>query len=193
MTRRFTRLAIAASAFVALLGIMPLHAAAVTLTPPPPAGATCVSGPTRTTCFWVDTAFHTPGPVPYGVSCGGFSVKVELAGERRFRFVYDENGTLIERDRHISYEGRLSNSVSGASVPHVGAFAVVDDFVAGTSTITGMLSRTVVDGDGLIWRNIGRVVISLASGAVLFEAGEHGTYDISTDPSVAAKLCAALG
>ena len=193
MTRRFARLAMVASTLFALLGVAPLHAAAATLNPPPPAGATCESSPNRTICFWLDTNFHTPFAVPYGVSCGSFSVKVELAGEREFRFVYDAGGALVERDRHISYEGRLSNSVTGATVPHVGSFAVVDDFVAGTSTITGMLSRTVVPGEGLIWRNIGRVVLSLASGAVLFEAGEHGTYDVGGDPSVAAQLCAALG
>jgi hypothetical protein len=169
-----------------------MGASAATLTPPPPAGASCESSPTGTVCFWLDTGFHTPGPVPYGIACDWFSVRVQLAGERRFRFVYDANGTLVERDRHISYAGALSNSVTGASVPHVGHFAVVDDFVAGTSTITGMLSRTVVAGDGLIWRNIGRVVISLANGAVLFEAGEHGTFDVGGDPSVAAELCTAL-
>jgi hypothetical protein len=192
MTRRFARLALVASTCIALAGFAPLHAAAATLTPPPPPGATCETSPERTVCFWLDTAFHTPGPVPYGVSCAGFSVKVQLAGERRFRFVYDADGVLVERDRHISYSGSLSNSVTGAWVAHEGAFAVVDDFVAGTSTISGMLSRTVVPGDGLIWRNIGRVVISLASGAVLFEAGEHGTYDVGGDPSVAAALCSAL-
>jgi len=68
----------------------------------------------------------------------------------------------------------------------------VDDFKAGTSTITGMLSRTVLGGDGLIWRNIGRVVLSLANGALLFEAGEHGTYEVGADPSVAEGLCGAL-
>jgi hypothetical protein len=192
MNRTFARLALAASTLLALVGVVPNPISAVTLTPAPPAGATCQSSPTGTICFWLDTAFHTPGPVPYGVACDGFSVRVQLAGERRFRFVYDADGVLVERDRHISYTGSLSNSVTGASVPHVGDFAVVDDFVAGTSTISGMLSRTVVDGGGLIWRNIGRVVISLASGAVLFEAGEHGTYDVGGDPSVAAALCAAL-
>jgi hypothetical protein len=84
--------------------------------------------------------------------------------------------------------------VTGESVQHVGHFTVVDDFQAGTSTITGMLSRTVVGGDGLIWRNIGRVVLSLASGAVLFEAGEHRTYAVNAgDTEAAAELRAALG
>jgi len=192
MNRTFARFALAASTMLALLSIAPVGASAVTLTPPPPAGATCQSSPNGTICLWLDTTFHTPGPVPYGVTCDGFSVKVQLAGQRRFRLVYGADGVLVERARHISYSGSLSNSVSGASVPHEGDFAVVDDFVAGTSTISGMLSRTVVPSDGLIWRNIGRVVISLASGAVLFEAGEHGTYDVGGDPSVAAELCAAL-
>ena len=192
MTRSLVRIALAMSTMLALIGVAPNGVSAVTLTPPPPAGATCQSSPTGTICFWLDTAFHTPGAVPYGVACDGFSVRVQLAGERRFRFVYDASGTLVERDRHISYTGALSNSVTGATVPHVGRFAVVDDFIAGTSTISGMLSRTVVGGDGLIWRNIGRIVLSLASGAVLFEAGEHGTYDVGGDPSVAAELCAAL-
>jgi len=192
MNRRFARLAFVPSTLLALVLVAPVGVSGVTLTPPPPAGSTCQAGSVGTICFWLDTAFHTPGPVPYGVSCDGFTVRVQLAGERRFRLVYDASGTLIERDRHIAYTGALSNSVTGASVPHVGHFLVVDDFQAGTSTITGMLSRTVVSGDGLTWRNIGRVVLSLANGAVLFEAGVHGTYDVGVDPSVAAGLCAAL-
>src|SRR5262245_10428417 len=95
MTRRFARLALVASTLLALIGVVPGGASAVTLTPPPPAAATCQSNPNGTICFWLDTAFHTPGAVPYGVTCGGFSVRVQLAGERRFRLVYDVNGVLI--------------------------------------------------------------------------------------------------
>ena len=193
MHRTFARL-LSAGACLLLVAGTAGSASAVTLSPPPPADARCQASPAGTTCFWLDTAFHTPGQVPYGVTCGGFTVKVQLSGERRFTFFYDENGVLVERVRHISYSGALSNSVTGESVPHVGHFVVIDDFQAGTSTITGMLSRTVVGGDGLIWRNIGRVVLSLATGAVLFEAGEHGTYAVNAgDTQAAAELCAALG
>jgi hypothetical protein len=55
-----------------------------------------------------------------------------------------------------------------------------------------MLSRTVVPGEGIVWRNIGRIVIATASGTVLSDAGEHDTFAVLTDPSVAAALCSAL-
>lgn len=106
---------------------------------------------------------------------------------------YDESGNLDRRIRHSSYQGVLVNSVSGATVPHVGRFTIVDDLEAQTTTITGALSHTVIPGEGLVWRNIGRIVISTANGAVLFEAGEHGTWDVLNDPAIAAELCAALG
>lgn len=192
MVRSLVRLALIASTILAVAAV-PAVASAVVLTPPPPPDSRCESNQSGTICFWTDTAFHTPGAVPYGVACDGFSVRVQLAGVRRFTLFYDETGALVERQRHISFSGSLLNSVTGASVPHIGHFNVVDDFQAGTSTINGMLSRTVVGGDGLIWRNIGRVVVALANGALLFEAGEHGTYDVGGDPSVATELCAALG
>jgi hypothetical protein len=191
MVRSLVRLALIASMML-ITAAAPAATSATVLTPPPPADARCQANQNGTICFWTDTAFHTPGSVPYGVSCDGFSVRVQLSGVRRFTFIYDTAGTLVERIRHISFSGALSNSLSGSSVPHVGHFTVVDDFQAGTTTITGMLSRTVVEGDGLIWRNIGRVILSLSTGALLFEAGEHGTYDVGGDPSVKTELCAAL-
>jgi hypothetical protein len=48
-----------------------------------------------------------PFRVPYGVTCDDFSVRVQLSGERRFTFLYDENGVLVERVRHITYRGRF--------------------------------------------------------------------------------------
>jgi len=181
----------ATTAIALAWAITPLTVSAVTLTPPPPAGATCQSSAQQTVCRW-DELFATPFPVPYGVSCGSFAVRVNLAGQRDVSAFYDENGVLVRRILHSSYVGTLINGVTGASVPHRGIFTIFDDLSAGTRTITGMLSRTVIDGDGLVWRNIGRIVVSLQNGSVLFEAGEHGTWDVVTDPATAAELCVAL-
>jgi hypothetical protein len=180
-----------AAAILAMTALTSTVALAVTLTPSPPPGADCQSSPNGTVCSWTE-AFATPFPVPYGVSCGTFSVRVNLAGTRDVIGFYGADGLLERRIRHSSYEGTLINSVTGASVPHIGHFTIFDDVIAGTSTITGMLSRTVVAGDGLVWRNIGRIELSLATGAVLFEAGEHGTWDVGADPAVSTELCAAL-
>ena len=192
MTRTIRHLFVAAATVVVLGTASAGGALATSLSPAPPAGADCQTSPVRTVCTWTET-FATPFPVPYGVGCGSFTVRVNLSGERRVTAFYGANGLLERRIRHSSYEGALINSVTGAAVPHVGAFTIVDDFGAGTSTITGMLSRTVVDGEGLVWRNIGRLVVSLSNGALLFEAGDHGTWDVVTDASIAAELCAALG
>ena len=180
------------AALVAMSLITASTALAANLTPPPPAGADCETSPNGSVCSWTET-FATPFPVPYGVSCGTFVVRVNLAGERHVTAFFDGNGTLVRRIRHSTYTGTLINSVTGAAVPHVGHFTIFDDVAAGTSTITGMLSRTVVGGEGLVWRNIGRIELSTSNGGVLFEAGEHGTWDVVTDPNVAAGLCAALG
>jgi hypothetical protein len=191
ITRRLSRLATSSIVLLALSALAAPGAMAVTLTPAPPAGAECQTGPGGTVCSWTET-FATPFPVPYGVGCGTFSVRVNLSGERKITAFYDANGTIERRIRHSSYVGTLGNSITGATVPHIGHFTIFDDFGAGTSTITGMLSRTVVDGEGLVWRNIGRIELSLSNGTVLAEAGEHGTWDVVADPSVATELCAAL-
>jgi hypothetical protein len=182
---------IAGAALALVWAVTPLAVSAVTLTPAPPAGATCQSSAAQTVCRW-DEAFATPFPVPYGISCGAFAVRVNLAGQRDVTAFYDANGSLVRKILHSSYVGTLINGVTGASVPHRGVFTIFDDLAAGTRTITGMLSRTVVNGDGLVWRNIGRIVISLQNGTVLFEAGEHGTWDVVTDPTTSAELCEAL-
>ena len=191
IVRPRARFAIMAAGLLALELLGASGAMAVTLTPAPPAGAQCQTSPSGTVCSWTET-FATPFPVPYGVTCGAFSVRVNLAGERMVTAFYDETGALERRIRHSSYSGTLSNSVTGMTVPHVGHFTIFDDLVAGTTTITGMLSRTVINGEGLTWRNIGRLQLSSSNGALLFEAGEHGTWDVLTDPSVATELCAAL-
>jgi hypothetical protein len=192
MNRTPRRLVLIGTMAITLMASSAGAALAATLTPPPPAGAECATSADETVCHWTEH-FATPFPVPYGVSCGSFAVRVNLSGDRKVTAFYDANGTLDRRLRHSSYEGTLINSVSGASVPHVGHFTISEDFGDGTSTITGMLSRTVVAGEGLVWRNIGRIQLSLVNGAILFEAGEHGTWDVLTDPGVAADLCAALG
>jgi hypothetical protein len=66
--------------------------------------------------------------------------------------------------------------------------------VIGSAVVKSAISPELdsVPSEGLIWRNIGRVVQSLKNGSVLFEAGEHGTWDVVTDPATADELCAAL-
>ena len=190
-TRVVARLILAGAMLLTSAAITPGTAAAVTLTPAPPAGATCRDAGPGTICSWIEH-FGTPFPVPYGVACVGFSVKVDLSGERRITAFYDASGTLDRRIRHGTFSGTLSNGATGATVPHEGHFTIVDDFSARTSTITGMLSRTVLPKEGVIWRNIGRIVLSIPEGNVLFEAGEHGTWAVIDDPAFAAKLCSAL-
>jgi hypothetical protein len=191
MNRTLARLALVASSCLALMAGTPVAASAVTLTPAPPVGAVCELSPSGTICTWAE-AFGTPFPVPYGVSCGSFAVRVDLSGERHVKATYDAAGGMTGRVLHSRYTGTLSNSVTGAAVPHRGVFTIFDDLNAGTRTISGMLSRTVVEGEGLVWRNIGRITVSLQSGGVLFEAGEHGTWDVLIDPSTADELCLAL-
>ncbi len=187
-----TRSAVIVAMLLVLFAIGTSAVRAQTLTPPPPADAECQTSPVGTICRWTET-FGTPFPVPYRVTCDGFAVLVDLSGERRITAFYDASGTLERRIRHATFSGTLSNSVTGATVPHQGHFTAVDDLGAGTSAITGRLSRTVLPGEGVVWRNIGRVVLSSANGAVLFEAGEHGTWAVLTDPSAAEELCTALG
>ena len=60
------------------------------------ATAGCVSTATGSICFTEDT-FTTPFPLPYGVSCEGYTVKVFLTRDRQSKSVYDAVGALFPK------------------------------------------------------------------------------------------------
>jgi hypothetical protein len=177
-------LSLVAFAFVAVR-----PAAAQELTPPPPPGATCHTTGQGTIC---QGSFTDVVNAPLGVSCGSFQVLESATFTARFTVYYNEEGYVTQGRFHIRLVGKLSNSMTGTSVPEqedatdAQTFATPGDFSTVTSTLTGQLIKVALPGSGLIVHDVGRIVFA-PDGTITFEGGPH-----QLTHNQVQQLCAAL-
>ena len=178
-------LSLVAFAFVAV------HpAAAQTLNPPPPPGATCQTTGQGTICQGSDT--FTDVNLDIGVSCGSFHILQSDTVAERFTIFYDQAGNVTQAVFHDRAQGTFANSVTGTSVPFEGTvtqtdtFATPGDFSTVTLTYTGDVFKVTLPGSGLILHDVGRAVFA-PDGTITFEGWPHQLLH-----SEVQKLCAAL-
>jgi len=163
-------------------------AAAQTLNPPPPPGATCQTTGQGTICQGSDTFsdnFDT------GQSCGSFDIFQSDTVTERFTIFYDQAGNVTQAVFHDRAEGTFSNSVTGTSVPFEGTenqtdtFATPGNFTTVTATFTADIFNVTLPGSGLILHDVGRGVFA-PDGTIILD-GPHQLLSGDTQ-----KLCAAL-
>jgi len=178
-------LSLVAFAFVAV------HpAAAQTLNPPPPPGATCQTTGQGTICQGSVTSSDVNSPS--GISCGSFQVLETETTTTRFTIFYNQAGKVTQAVFHVRLVGTFSNSVTGKSVPQqeyatvTFTFATPGDFSTITATYTGQVYKVTLPGSGLILHDVGRVVFA-PDGTITFEGGPHQELHNQVQ-----KLCAAL-
>lgn len=100
------------------------------------------------------------------VACGdGITYTVQLQG--RETVMEFEDGVRIHQNWHGSV---VASTGTTLRVHH--ASMVVLDFAAGTFTITGLGFGTWVEGSSIRQLDRGRLVLDLASGELIFAAGE---------------------
>ena len=183
MRRKRARLSVAlALACGAAFAMTPARAGS--LTPLPPAGFTCSANGHGTTCS--RSFIRTETAFPIGIDCGAFQVLENGLFEVSARWIYDQDGNLVEIFRHINQPlaGDANiwyNPLNGKSVAQVGDVNVVTDFetpgnvLSGITTQTGLGGKVVVPGAGVIFIDVGRIVI--AADTILEEAGPHMFFD----------------
>lgn len=176
---RLTRIFLA----VALCGLMALvshsQAHAATLTPPPPAGATCQTTGTGVFCHGDFTfSFANFDIFP----CGSFDVLFTATSTVTYEEHYNSAGLGLEAAFHYQVFGMFINSVTGNSVTSNAHYTVTADLATPgdlstqTTTLTGALNISTGQGFGLVTHDVGKIVFD-PTGTILFEGGPHNQID----------------
>jgi len=127
---------------------------------------------------------------PY-IVCGEFVVVGDFDVTRKIVTFYDSDGNAVSRTAHISVEGTLTNSLTGASllISRHGTFT--QDLIDGSTITLGQRTLVVAPGEGIVLQDMGRIVRE--AGAIVFEAGPSDFLDYqSGDATGVQDLCAAL-
>ena len=85
--------------------------------------------------------------------------------------VYDASGNLLRIEYHAVHTSVDRNSVTGFTLEEHGRFFEVDDFVAGTITLSGNQEIANRKGTGVVIQDTGHQVISMETGELMFFAG----------------------
>ena len=123
--------------------------------------------------------------------CDGFTVIERVTGLLKFSNHFDQDGNLAMQT-NVFIRGRhtFMNSETGATLfsPDV-AIDKTTISQDGSEIAASMAfqTRIVVPGEGLVYARIGRIVVNLDTGDVLFEAGQ---FDDSAN--LLPALCSAL-
>jgi hypothetical protein len=182
---------------VVLCGLMALashsQAHAVTLTPPPPPGATCQTTGSGIFCHGDVTFSDTNADT--GISCGTFEVLFTDTGTNTFELHYNSAGLGLEGTFHFNSLGTFINSVTGKTITNnshftfTGDLAIPGDLTTETATLNGQLGIATGQHFGLVAHDVGKVVFD-PSGNILFEGGPHNSIDNPT--AFVQAVCTAL-
>jgi hypothetical protein len=134
-----------------------------------------LAAPASATPPTVET-FHDEGTVPW-TSCDGFDIVVNFKVDIAERTFYDANGTPVRIQAQIRGEGRLVNTVTGASNTGSGPVVETVDLRAGTVTDVGLLFHNNLPGVGIVALAAGKITFDLETGEVLFSAGPHPDFE----------------
>jgi hypothetical protein len=127
---------------------------------------------------------------PY-ITCSGFVVVGDFYVARTTTTFYDNDGNAISRVQHIHVDGKLSNSLTGASLDFLREGTFTQNLVDGSTVTTGQRTLVTTPGGGVVLQDMGRIVRE--RGVIVFEAGPSDFLNYqSGDRSGVEDLCAAL-
>jgi len=122
--------------------------------------------------------FEFSDPFSGSFDCGTFTATLSGHDKGRVTTWFDENGDPIKQIGRIQATETDVNVTTGTSIVVKTSLTVHMDFVAGTTTLTGVRNLSTVPGKGVVVQHVGRVVIgpdgepiSLSGKFAEFEAG----------------------
>jgi hypothetical protein len=126
------------------------------------------------------TTAEFPRVSPHFLSCPNFDVLGQWQITRVTSTFYDQSGTPIRIERHLSYVGSLSNPSTGTSLPDSGNVLVTVDLQTGTVTFDGRGRVDTVPGLGVVLHESG--MFTFLGDELIAEAGQHDTLDGNLGP-----------
>ncbi len=115
------------------------------------------------------------------VDCGSFVDNFVDVYHIREVDEFDASGNLIRALYHVEHHSIDTNSVTGVSLQEHGHFYEVDDFVAGTYTLTGAQEVANRPGRGVVIQDTGRIVLSADFELTFFAGGRNHSQWLSGD------------
>jgi hypothetical protein len=85
----------------------------------------------------------------------------------------DENGTPTRIRTHVNVDGIAVNEANGKTSQLQENLVIETDLEAGERTWAGIRIKATMPGGGALLLDVGRVIFDVATGEVIFEAGQH--------------------
>jgi len=112
--------------------------------------------------------------------CAGFTVIEHVEGLLKFSIHFDQDGNFaMQIVRFIRGRHTFMNSETGATLfsPDVGIDkTTISQDGSETLAVMGFETRIVVPGEGLVYARVGKIVLNLNTGEVVFEAGQYDDF-----------------
>jgi hypothetical protein len=103
--------------------------------------------------------FEFSDPFTGSFDCGAFTATLSGHDKGRVTTWFDANGDPIKQLGRIQATETDVNPLTGKSIDVKTSLTVHVDFVAGTTTLTGVRNLSTVPGKGVVVQHVGRVVI----------------------------------
>jgi hypothetical protein len=123
------------------------------------------------------------------IDCGTFTDEYTDYYHVREVDAFDEQGDLVMAWYHIEHHSDDVTSVTGATLHEHGHFYEVDDYVAGTYTLTGSREIASLPGQGVVVQDAGRIVLDADFELAFFAGGRKHSQDLLGE----GIFCDALG
>ena len=108
------------------------------------------------------------------IDCGTFWLTEQMVSERVEVSTYvDGAGTTTKTVTKANFLGTVTNSSSGHTFRDKASFTETVDYLAGTTTVTGISYLFVIKGQGVVYAEVGYKVLDTATGEVLVQHGQN--------------------
>ena len=118
--------------------------------------------------------------------CDGFEIWDRYETFWSGKLFFDREGSPSRIVEHVWGSDTFINSVTGESVTGTINSGEIVDLVAGTANQNGVIGRITVPGEGLVFVDVGRYVVTF-DGDIEFLKGQHGFFE-----SDFSRLCEVL-
>jgi hypothetical protein len=132
--------------------------------------------------------FEFSDPFTGSFDCGAFTATLSGHDKGRVTTWFDANGDPIKQLGRIQATETDVNPLTGKSIDVTTSLTVHVDFVAGTTTLTGVRNLSTVPGKGVVVQHVGRVVIG-PDGDPISLSGKYAEFE---EGYMDQDFCAAL-